>query len=254
MTPRQPPGSLVRALSGYLRLYHRHAITIDAPVDDRAAMIVCNHGFGGVVDLNVMALISTLHSLDLRRPVTFLVHEIAWTVKAGRLIEAVGGRPGSERALLEAFDAGHHVAVFPGGDVDASKAWSDRNTVRFSGRSGFARYAMAHDVPVLPIVTAGAGESLLVLSDGQRLAGRLGLPKRLRVKALPLSISIPWGLNVGVSGMLPYLPLPTKLSTAVLPAMYAAADESPAVFASRVEQTMQDRLDQLVTDRIPLVG
>ena len=254
MTPPQPTAVLKRSLSAYLQRYHRHEIHLDAPIPDEPVLFVCNHGFGGVIDLNALALVRSLHQLEVARPVTFLVHEIAWTLGAGQLIEAMGGRPGSRRAVQEAYAADHHVAVFPGGEVDASKSWRHRHTIRFAGRSGYAKVAIEHGVPIVPIVTAGAGESLFVLSDGQWLARRLGLPKRLRVKAFPVSLSVPWGLNVGVAGIMPYAPLPAKLHTAVLAPVHVQAGESPETLAARVEHTMQDRLHELVTNRTPILG
>lgn len=242
------------AIHQYLRRYHRHEMQSDASMPDTPALIVSNHGFGGIVDLNVLALTETLHRLDVSRPATYLVHQLAWTLCVGQIVEALGGRPASEEATRDALTAGHHVVVFPGGDIDAGKSWWDRNVVRFGGRSGFAKLAMTHDVPIVPIVTAGAGESLLVLSDGSRFAGLLRLPQLLRVKTLPVSLTLPWGLNVGVAGILPYAPLPTRLVTAVLPPMRPHPAEEPAAFASRVERAMQERLDRLVARRIPVIG
>lgn len=195
-----PPSLLVGAIREYLKRYHRHELHIDVepPVDQ--AFIVANHGFGGIVDLNSLALVCTLDELDLKRPVTFLVHQVAWTLGVGRFVEALGGRPGSSVSVEEAFASGHHVAVFPGGDIEAAKTTRNRNVVTFAGRSGFARVAMEYGVPVVPVVTAGAGESLLVLSDGQRLAKALRLPQLLRVKALPVSLSFPWGLTPASPG------------------------------------------------------
>jgi len=103
-------------------------------------------------------------------------------------------------------------------------------------------------------VTAGAGESLLVLSDGERLARALRLDKLLRVKALPTSISLPWGLNVGAVGMLPYLPLPTKLHTRVLPATDVLPGEDAAAYAERIHTVMQDALTEMTRHRRPLLG
>lgn len=253
MTSQNP--KLIAPLAAYLRQYHRHEIHVDGRFPDaEPALIVGNHGFGGIVDLNVFAGACALQRIGVRRPVTSLVHQIAWTAGAGWLVEAFGGKPGSKESVDAAFAAGHHVVVYPGGDVDAAKSWRDRNVVRFAGRSGFARVAMQHDVPVVPIVTAGAGESLVGITDGQRLARTLRLPRLLRVKAVPVSVSIPWGLSVGLAGMLPYLPLPTKLATAVLPAMRPRPGETAEAFAARVEQAMQQRLDGLVADRTPIIG
>src|SRR5664280_1952828 len=121
----------------------------------------------------------------------------------------------------------------------STRTWRDRNTIVFAGRMGFAALAMEAGVPILPIVTAGAGESLLVLTAGQGLARLTRTDRLLRLKALPVSVSLPWGLNIGAVGLLPYLPLPTKLVTAVLPAMRPAPGESADQLARRVQEAMQ---------------
>jgi len=146
------------------------------------------------------------------------------------------------------------VLVFPGGDIEAGKPWDERNQVVFGGRSGFARLAIEHDVPIVPVVTAGAGESLLVLSRGERLARALRVDKLLRIKALPLTVSIPWGVSVGAVGILPYLPLPTKLETRALAPLTAGPHEEPDSYAERVQSTMQQAMDQLTTNRKLLLG
>jgi 1-acyl-sn-glycerol-3-phosphate acyltransferase len=251
---QQAPAVLTHAISTYLRHYHRHEIQADTTIPETPSLLVANHGFGGIVDLNALALSATLQHLNPSREVTFLVHQLAWTLGLGHLVESWGGRPGTAESVDEAFAAGRHVAVFPGGDVDAAKATRDRNRIRFAGRSGFARTAIEHNVPVVPIVTAGAGESLFVFSDGQALARALRLPQLLRVKALPVSLSAPWGLSIGIAGMLPYAPMPTKLVTAVLEPMQAEPGESAADFAARIEHAMQARLDLLTSDRIPVLG
>lgn len=253
MRRRSDPAFLT-AIAGYLRRYHRHEVVHDGPAPTEPTLFVANHGFGGVIDLNALALRTALDRLRGDRQVTYLVHQLAWTVGLGRAVEALGGRPGSVESLREAFAAGNHVAVFPGGDIDAAKATRDRNRITFAGRSGFARVAIEHGVDVVPVVTVGAGESLFVFTDGQRLAKALRLPELLRLKSLPVSLSFPWGLSIGLVGLLPYLPLPTKLLTVVLPPMTADEGESAADFAARVEAAMQARLDQLTEDRRPVLG
>ncbi|WP_183097355.1 lysophospholipid acyltransferase family protein [Nocardioides pelophilus] len=233
----------------WVRRYHRLELSGELLKPDQQVLFVANHGFGGIVDLNVFAALATFDSLGIDRPITFLTHQIAWTMRVGKLFEPFGARPASREAAEAGFAEGGHVFVMPGGDLDAFKGFKDRNKIVFGGRSGFARLAIDAGVPIVPIVTAGAGESLMVLSDGQRLARALRLDKTLRVKALPVSVSLPWGLNVGGVGLLPYLPLPTKLATRVLPAMTAGPEESAADFATRVESEMQQALTALAEER-----
>jgi 1-acyl-sn-glycerol-3-phosphate acyltransferase len=217
-------------------------------------LFVANHGFGGLFDLNVFAVLATFDRLELDRPVTMLAHKLAWTLQVGRLLEPLGARPASRGAALDAFATGHHVLVMPGGDLDAFKSFADRNRIVFGGRQGFADVAITAGVPVVPIVTAGAGESLLVLSDGAHLARALRLDTLLRLKALPVSVSVPWGLNVGAVGLLPYLPLPTKLHTRVLDPLRPDLRETAEDFAHRVVAAMQQALDDLTAHRKPLLG
>ena len=238
----------------FVRRYHRLQVDVEADALDGPVLFVANHGFGGVVDLNVMAVGAALEDLAVDRPVTFLTHQLAWTLGVGPIVEHLGARPASRDSAHAAFAEGHHVVVFPGGDIDAAKKFSDRNRIVFGGRSGFAQLALDEGVPIVPIVTAGAGESLLVLSDGERLARALRLDKLLRVKALPTSLSLPWGLNTGAVGMLPYLPLPTKLHTRVLPATVVGPGEDADAYAERIHTLMQDALTEMTRNRLPLIG
>ena len=234
--------------------YHRHEVVVDSAPPSEPVLFVGNHGFGTVTDPNVLAVAAAMDALSRGRDQTYLVHDLAWTLKVGGLVAAFGGAPASADSAEQAWRQGNDVVVFPGGDREAGKSWRDRDRIIFGGRSGFARLAMEHSKPVVPVVTAGAGEGALVFTDGQGLASALGLDRALRYKVLPVSWSLPWGLSVGIAGLLPYLPLPTKLISAVMPAMTAGPDEDAAEFALRVESSMQARMDELVTNRLPLIG
>lgn len=237
-------GATQKAAIEFVRRYHRLEVTGDLARPERPVLFVSNHGFGSIFDLNVITAIAALDDLQLDRDVTILVHQLAWTVGLGPLLERLGARKASADAASEAFGAGRHVLVFPGGDLDAFKAHRDKDRIVFEGRTGFARVAQRHDVPVVPIVTAGTGDTLYVISDGQWLARALRLNRLLRLKALPLTVSIPWGVNVGLVGFLPYLPLPVQLRTEILPAVTSPEGEPSTVFAARVEEAMQAVLDR----------
>ncbi|UUZ61901.1 hypothetical protein [Nocardioides sp. B-3] len=250
------PDALVTAVSvlqklgiDWVRRYHRLDLSGELEAPEEPVLFVANHGFGGIFDLNVFAIPATFDALKLDRPVTMLTHQIALdpgSRQAARTHRCSAREHGIGHAGLR---RGPARARPPGRRPRAFKGFADRDKIVFSGRSGFAQLAMDAGVSIVPIVTAGAGESLMVLSDGQRLARALRLDKTLRLKALPVSVSLPRGLNVGGVGLLPYLPLPTKLATRVLPAMTAVPEESAADFAARVESEMQQALTALAKAR-----
>jgi len=146
------------------------------------ALIVANHGFGGIFDLNAFTMAALAERLRPRDDAQFtvLTHQIAWTLGVGRYLESAGARVASREAALEALSQGHYVIVMPGGDLDAGKSFRDRNEIIFGGRTGFAKIALETGVPIIPVVMSGAGETLFVLSDGQALAKLLRLPTLAR--------------------------------------------------------------------------
>lgn len=233
-----------RGLIETVRRYHRLRIDLDAQTPLEPTLFVANHGFGSVFDLNVYATLAALEALELDRPVTALMHQLAWRIGLGPVMEYFGAVPASPESAREAFSRGHHVLVFPGGDLDGFKTRADKDQIVFSGRHGFARLAQEHDVSIIPIVTSGAGNTVWVLDDGQGIARALHLDRLLRLKGLPVSVAAPWGLNVGVAGFLPYLPFPARLHTTVLPALTSQPGESADDLATRVITTMQATLDR----------
>lgn len=231
-----------------LEAYHRWSCEV-APLPDEPCLLVSNHGFGALTDINVLAAFAALDEAGVDRATTTLVHQLAWTAGLGPLLEALGCRPAGREAALEALRSGEHVLLFPGGDVDAAKPHRDRHRIRFAGRTGYARLAIDGGVPIVPVVTAGAGSSAYVIDDGQRLARLLRLDRLLRVKAAPISVSLPWGLSFGFAGLVPYLPLPVRVTTAVLEPVRRRDGEAPDELAARVEDVMQHALDRLASQR-----
>jgi 1-acyl-sn-glycerol-3-phosphate acyltransferase len=241
-----------RALAWWTRLeYEGPDRFIEPP-----ALIVANHGFGGIFDLNAFTVAALAERLRPRDNVQFtvLTHQIAWTLRVGPLLESAGARVASWESAMQGLSEGHYVLVMPGGDLDAGKSFRQRNEIIFGGRAGFAKVALAAGVPVIPVVMSGAGETLLVLWDGQALAKLLRLPKLARTKTLPISLSLPWGLSIGIAGMLPYFPLPAKMRAAVLDPIRGREGETPESLAGRVEDAMRAKLQDLTRGRIPFFG
>lgn len=191
-------------------------------------------------------------------PMVILAHD--WLARSFTwpTLAKLGAIRAEPDAALAALQRGFAVQTYPGGSVDAEKPFARRHQVEFAGRLGWARLAVAANVPVVPIVSVGAHETYVVLSDGRRIAERLGLRRRLRMPVWPIALSIPWGLTIGVLPI--YLPLPTQITLRVLDAIDPRSgehdDEEACVRAldRRVRTRMQAALDELARGRIPVLG
>src|SRR5437660_5987210 len=115
----------------------------------------------------------------------------------------------------KALDSGAALLVYPGGDYEVHRPTWESGRVDFGGRKGYIRLALEKNVPIVPLVSLGGQETALFLSRGERLARLLRLDRMFRLKVLPISLAIPWGLNVG--DMLGHWPLPAKLQMCALP-------------------------------------
>jgi hypothetical protein len=106
------------------------------------------------------------------------------------------------------------------------------------------------------VVAIGGQETALFLTRGERLARLLALDRILRLKVLPISISLPWIVNIGDFG---HIPLPAKITIETLPAIDLRAEFGPDPDLDDVYdhliRLMQDALDALAAERrFPVLG
>lgn len=180
-----------------------------------------------------------------------LMHDVPFHVPlAGSWLNACGALAASPENARRALARDAAVLVFPGGDLDACKPTSEQYTIRFGRRRGFVRLAIREGVPIVPIVSVGAHQSLYIATDGRKLAERLRLPELARSNVAPLGLALPWGLIAGIP--LPHLPPPVKIHTRVLRPMHLALPKEAADDPAEVERAfhrivarMQAALDEL---------
>lgn len=164
-----------------------------------------------------------------------LTHRLALQVPGlGQTLLRLGTVRGTEHNGLRLLREGRRVLVYPGGELDSMRSYRERKRVVFGRRRGYVRLALRAGVPVVPVVTAGAHETLIVLSNGRWLAQKLGLARRFKLCAFPLSVSVPWGLWLGVPP--PHFPLRTRIRIRLLPPIrFDKLGEGAALDAAYVE-------------------
>jgi 1-acyl-sn-glycerol-3-phosphate acyltransferase len=194
------------------------------------------------------------------RPLHGTAHDALMALPlVGRFFRSMGVLPAAPDSILTALAAGRDVALWPGGEVDSLRPWSERDRAILAGRTGFVRLAIRAGVPIVPIATVGGADAMPVLVKGDRLASALRLDRLARLKVFPIAVSLPWGIAPAV---LPQIPLPAKIRTALRPAIQVdddparADDESYVERVYReVEDSIQAGMDALARRRaLPLFG
>ncbi len=235
--------------------YFRCETEIAAGLPDGPFLAVANHNaMTGIPDMFCHMVAFWRHA-SAERPSYGLMHDVPFHVPgAGAWLNASGALAANRDNAQRALERGAPVLVFPGGDLDACKPWSQRYTITFGKRRGFVRAAIRQGVPIVPIVSVGAHESLFIWSDGSRLAEALGLPRRARSNVAPLGFALPWGLIAGVP--LPHLPPPVKIHTRFLAPIDLDLPPSAAGDAGAVELAFERVLGAMQTamDELRLAG
>lgn len=191
-------------------------------------------------------------------PVYGLTHPKVWRVfpELARMAAQVGSVQAEPRIAIAALKQGASVLVYPGGAQDTFRPHSQRHKIHFAGRVGYIKLALRQAVPIVPLISWGAHDTLIVLGDCYdqvKALHQAGMPWLFNTdpEVFPIYLGLPWGLAVGA---LPNLPFPTQIHTRVCPPIYfdrtgrAAAQDRAYVAdcAAQVETQMQHALDQLV--------
>jgi 1-acyl-sn-glycerol-3-phosphate acyltransferase len=225
--------------------------------EEGPVLLVGNHSGGnGTPDTGVLTL--AFHAyFGVERAFYQLAHNLVLSMPGLGFLRKFGTVAASPENADKALRAGAALLVYPGGDYEVHRPFWERNKVDFDGRKGFIRLALKEKVPIVPVVAIGGHETALFLSRGETLARVLMLDRLFRLKVLPISLALPWGLNVG--DMLGHIPLPAKITVEVLPPIHLREEFGPnpdldEVY-DHVMRTMQETLDALASERhLPVIG
>lgn len=221
----------------------------------RGPMLLVGNHSGGTLTPDTSALFAAWYrERGLESPLYGLAFDAMFGIPGVRsLMRKMGQLPANMENAGAALDRNGAVLVYPGGEHEVFRPWTDRNRIDFNERKGFVRLALRKQVPVVPVVGHGGHESTIVLTRGNRLAEFCGLD-RIRVTTFPILLQIPWGIS---PGGWPSLPLPAKIVVQFLEPLdwtgYGAdAADDPAVVDrcyDEITTVMQDTLTELARER-----
>jgi 1-acyl-sn-glycerol-3-phosphate acyltransferase len=220
-------------------------------------LLVGNHSGGNLTpDTGVFTLAFSAY-FGVERAFYQLAHNLVLSMPGLSFLRRYGTVAASPENAEKALRDRAALLVYPGGDYEVHRPIWERNRVDFNRRKGFIRLALEEDVPIVPVVAIGGQETSIFLSRGETLARALLLDRLFRLKVLPVSLALPWGLNIG--DMLGHIPLPAKITIEVLPPINLREEfgEDPDVdeIYEHIIRVMQETLDALAAERqLPIIG
>jgi 1-acyl-sn-glycerol-3-phosphate acyltransferase len=220
-------------------------------------LLVGNHSGGNMTPDTLVFTLAFATYFGVERRFFQLAHNLVLAMPGLGTLRKYGTVAASHENAHKALDTGAALLVYPGGDWEVHRPSWEGSKVDFAGRKGWIRLALEKNVPIVPVCSIGGQETALFLSRGDRLARLLRLDKMFRLKVLPISLALPWGLNIG--DMLSHWPLPAKISIRVLDPInvreqFGEEPDHQEVY-DYVLMRMQTTLDQLSRDRtFPLIG
>jgi 1-acyl-sn-glycerol-3-phosphate acyltransferase len=219
-------------------------------------LIVGSHNGGMMAPDMLMFMVDWFQRFGTDRLAYGLMHPKLWQVPGCKLAVQAGAIQAHPIPAAEALRRDAAVLVYPGGAEDLWRPFIARHRIHFAGRKGFIKLALREGAPIVPAISVGAHETLIVLANLYPYLRKLherGMPWLFGIDPIvfPIYLGLPWGLAVGP---LPNIPLPLKIHTRICtPIIFermgrAAANDRAYVDAcyERVKDQMQQELDLLI--------
>ncbi len=230
---------------------------------DRGPFLVVGNHSGGQIPPDLPVLLTAWwHERGEDEPVFALFHSFLLGIPGvGPVMQRAGAVEAGRESAESILRGGGILIDYPGGDHEVFRPWWKRNRIDFGDRVGVVRLALRTGVPVVPAVSVGAHETVVVLARGERVAKILGIDRMFRIKVMPLVLGPPFGI---VPGGIPTWPLPSKITVELGEPLDWALRYGPEAAENEdvvrecydeLTGTMQAMLDRLAGERrCPILG
>ncbi|AFZ23215.1 1-acyl-sn-glycerol-3-phosphate acyltransferase [Cylindrospermum stagnale PCC 7417] len=227
-------------------------------IPDEKVLFVGSHNGGLASPDTSMMMYDWLRRYGTERPIYGLMHPKVWEVSPplAEIVSKAGAVMAHPKVAYAALRSGASVLVYPGGAEDVFRPHQMRDQIYFAERRGFIKLALRENVPIVPVVSWGAHDTLFVLADAYKIMQQLhkwGMPWLFGVDPVvfPIYLGLPWGLAFGP---LPNIPLPAHIYTRVCPPIvferYGKKAASDRTYVNAcyelVKSQMQQELDNLI--------
>ncbi|MCU0548615.1 MAG: acyltransferase family protein [Leptolyngbya sp. Prado105] len=255
---------VIRPIMSIFEWFYRHYFRVQTsgwehiPTQD-PVLIVGSHNGGIAAPDMFMMMYDWYQRIGYDHPVYGLMHPQMWKLLPpvmAKLTAQIGAVQAHPKMAIAALRKGANVLVYPGGAQDVFRPHELRDRIYFGGNQAFIKLALREKVSIVPAISWGAHDTLIVLGDFYKLAQKVhqwGVPWLLDIDPIvfPIYLGLPWGVAVGP---LPNIPFPIPIHTRICPPITfewdgrEAANDQAYVDAcyQKVCFEMQQALDELI--------
>lgn len=170
-------------------LFGCEVVGMDKLKADQKYLLVGNHSVGVFIE-GFMLLDAWEARFKGVRTCYALAHRFFFNFPLINIVmNKVGCIPASYEASQAAFAEGNSVLVFPGGNYEAMRTYSEREVCDFGQKKGWIKVALKNQVPVVPVSIAGSHFVNPNFVRSRLLSYVMILPVLFQVKWIPISLS-----------------------------------------------------------------
>ncbi|MFW6358584.1 MAG: lysophospholipid acyltransferase family protein [Chroococcales cyanobacterium] len=220
-------------------------------------LLVGSHNGGMASPDTSMFLYDWCRHFGCSRPVYALMHPSAWKIPVlSQQAAQAGAVMAHPKMATEALKRDAAVLVYPGGAQDMFRPYTERDKIYFAGRKGFIKLALRENAPIVPLISYGAHDTIIVLGDlyeQVEYLHKMGFPWKLDADTgvFPIYLGLPWGIGIGpiLNFPLPH-PIHTRVCKPIIFDRYGREASRDRNYVDQCYQRvcceMQQELDNLI--------
>lgn len=131
-------------------------------------LLVANHSLYGVIDVPLLVEEFYLHTQQHLR---ILADSFHFTMPWGKAFFDYGCVEGTRENCAKLMENNEWILVFPGGGREVFKRKHEKYQLTWKQRTGFARLAIEHQYPILPVASVGGDDCYDIHLDADDVMG-----------------------------------------------------------------------------------